>query len=575
MNAGVDKIANLDGFQLTVANFKCFGREAQGFDRIAPFNIVIGRNNVGKSAMLDLLRFLTKNDFKIPKELWHGEKEPAIFIRAKLPESAVRQVFIENTSGGGIQGDHWQFGHQFVGTEICLQLNGNRKFIALGDCPNGQRPLNKIVRKEDFENRLANAMPNPLARREFRRIYAERNIVPENDSAKLEISGDGSGVTNIIQNFINKASLPSSVVEKELLEHLNRIFTPDATFTDIVCQQLDDGKWEIYLEEEQKGRIALSQSGSGLKTVIIVIVHLLLVPFVVQKELDKFVFGFEELENNLHPALLRRLLSYLFDYAQNAGTLFFLTTHSNVAIDIFSRTNLAQIIHVTHDGTEARCQTVKTYVDNRGLLDDLDIRASDLLQSNCILWVEGPSDRIYVTRWIELYTNGQLMEGFHYQCVFYGGRLLAHLSTASPEEVEDAIALLRVNRNCCVIMDSDKRAAQSRISDTKKRIESEINEIGGLAWITKGKEIENYLDASVIKDHLGVNVEQVGQYDDFAEYLDGLLEDAGKKFLRQKPLFAEKIVPLLTAENSFAILDLEEQIRRICNLIRKWNGIDE
>ena len=33
------------------------------------------------------------------------------------------------------------------------------------------------------------------------------------------------------------------------------------------------------------------------------------------------------------------------------------------------------------------------------MLNDLDVRASDLLQSNGIIWVEGPSDRIYIKRW--------------------------------------------------------------------------------------------------------------------------------------------------------------------------------
>ena len=32
------------------------------------------------------------------------------------------------------------------------------------------------------------------------------------------------------------------------------------------------------------------------------------------------------------------------------------------------------------------------------LVDDLGIKASDILQSNGIIWVEGPSDRIYINK---------------------------------------------------------------------------------------------------------------------------------------------------------------------------------
>lgn len=47
-------------------------------------------------------------------------------------------------------------------------------------------------------------------------------------------------------------------------------------------------------------------------------------------------------------------------------------------------------------------QRIDNYFSKSELLNDLDIRASDLLQSNGIVWVEGPSDRVYVKRWIEL-----------------------------------------------------------------------------------------------------------------------------------------------------------------------------
>ena len=49
------------------------------------------------------------------------------------------------------------------------------------------------------------------------------------------------------------------------------------------------------------------------------------------------IFAFEELENNLHPALGKRLYSYIFKYAKKQGYMIFLTTHSPIAIDLFSR----------------------------------------------------------------------------------------------------------------------------------------------------------------------------------------------------------------------------------------------
>jgi putative ATP-dependent endonuclease of the OLD family len=44
---------------------------------------------------------------------------------------------------------------------------------------------------------------------------------------------------------------------------------------------------------------------------------------------------------------------------------------------LFAHDTEGQVLHVTHDRTCAALKRVVTYVDNRGILDDLDIRASD------------------------------------------------------------------------------------------------------------------------------------------------------------------------------------------------------
>jgi putative ATP-dependent endonuclease of OLD family len=80
------------------------------------------------------------------------------------------------------------------------------------------------------------------------------------------------------------------------LNHLSlmpliQFFAHDAVFTDIVCQMHDNEIWEIYLEEEFKGRIALSQSGSGLKTVMSVLACLILVPLTPVEKAGHFLMG--------------------------------------------------------------------------------------------------------------------------------------------------------------------------------------------------------------------------------------------------------------------------------------------
>jgi len=108
---------------------------------------------------------------------------------------------------------------------------------------------------------------------------------------------------------------------------------------------------------------------------------------------------------------------------------------------------------MTHDWRRAIVTTVSDYLHGRSVLDDLDIRASDILQANGIIWVEGPSDRLYLNRWIELWTVGALREGAHYQILQYGGSLLAHLDAEPPDTPSDTIHILTLNRNAAVLLE--------------------------------------------------------------------------------------------------------------------------
>ncbi len=558
---------------IRVKNYKCF-KDETGFDCIRRVNLIIGRNNSGKSSLLDLIEIVVTGKYTVDTSTWRGDQQPKIIFEAKIPETVTSKVFRDGTSGGYIGGNHGIYGRKYIDRNLRWTKQGNDKNNAMIlECDDyGITP--PLAKSGDYEKLLANKMPIPLEGKVFRRLYAERDILPEqSDPDNLVINNNGSGITNTIQNFINKSNLPSKLVESSILIALNTIFSNDAIFTDIVCQLHENGNWEIYLEEENKGRIALSKSGSGLKTVISVLSCLILVPYLENKKLSEYVFGFEEIENNIHPALLRRLNDYIYSCSVENDFIYFLTTHSNILIDQFSKQSDAQIIHVSNSNSVAKCITTKTYIENNGILDDLDIRASDVLQANGVIWVEGPSDRIYLNRWIELWSEGSLREGTHYQIVFYGGRLLSHLSAQVPEDVESCISILNTNRNAIILIDSDKKSKSTPINETKKRIKFEFDEIKSLCWITKGKEIENYIPASVVDSFLGIkNSVQVSVYGSFFDYLDEVSSGEGSKYISKKPLLAEKIAPYMTKENLSEVLDINKNMELVCDAIRLWNS---
>lgn len=542
---------------LKIKNYKCVGEDFQGFDIIYPINIIIGRNNSGKSTFLDIIETFLSQDRKNDNNVYLYSK--------KLTDIDISKGFRKGNTGGGLPGDHWDYGQNYLNQTMTVEVFKETKTLK----EISLQLNNSFV--DGYLSKVAIGLQIQLREYTTKRIRAERHIMPENDEDK-PVREDGQGATNIIQRFINKAVLPSELVEKKLLYEMNRIFEPDIKIVDIVVQQ-SGITWEIYLEESAKGRIALSKSGSGIQTVLLVLIYLYLIPIQEKTSANKYFYLFEELENNIHPALLRRLFAYIRNFALDNDTYFFITTHSNVVIDSFSRDKEAQILHVKHDGKYATIKKVIAFIEKKGIIHDLDIRASDLLQSNGIIWVEGPSDRIYLNHWINLFSEGILKESIHYQIVFYGGRLLAHLS-AEPSEDNQSINVLNVNTNCILVMDSDKNYLNAPLNKTKKRIIQEIKSVKGHVWVTKGREVENYIPLESLQNYLDLKSQpSISKFDSVFDYLIKIKKKIGKKYSTKKVLFAENIREFITKENYLNDHDLEIQLKSITNAIKKWNGM--
>lgn len=568
----MDKIKNHIKTGFKFKNYKCFGDVPQGIDEVKPINIIIGKNNSGKSSLLDLIEYVTKKQNQINPLKYRGNKKSEIQVTTQLNEKDIITTFSKTTSGGHIPGNHYSYGSQFIGKSFSFELDKKNRFVSL---ENDNQDYVKKGQK-GWED-LAVNISNPLEQFLFKKISSERDIKSERDDIQsLNLEPNGSNATNIIQNFLNLASLNTDLVRVDFLNALNSIFNPDIEFQAIRCQKLAHDQWEIFLEEKNKGTIQLSESGSGLKTVILTLIHTVLTPKIEKLPLNKFIFAFEELENNLHPSLLRNLLIYLRNIVLEEQAIFFLTTHSNVVIDLFSKDEYAQIHHVLQVGNESKVLPVSSYYDNIRVLDDLDVRASDLLQSNLVIWVEGPSDRIYLNKWIQLFSNSTLIEGAHYQIVFYGGRLLSHLTFKDPEsaEIDNLLKLLSVNRNAAIIIDSDKKAKQTRLNDTKKRIVSEFEKYNGFVWVTNGKEIENYIPSCVISRSLEIKMNlSVKQYGDFVNYLNKRQSGLGNKFMRNKVKYAHLFADNFIKNDFINFLDLKTKIKSLINYIEKVNNI--
>lgn len=239
---------------------------------------------------------------------------------------------------------------------------------------------------------------------------------------------------------------------------------------------------------------------------------------------------------------------------------------------MFSGRDNVTLTHIKKENNKIITNSALSFIENEDILMNLGVRASDILQSNAVIWVEGPSDRIYINKWIELYSNGALKENIHYQILFYGGRLLSHL-TGKVDESNELIQLFRANLHSIIVIDSDKTDSKKRINKTKQRIKKEFIQNQGIVWITQGKEIENYLSRNIFNKIYHID-KQIGQYEKIDEFLNknSRKKNMGNYYVTHKVSESISIADKMLLED-INTLDLEQQISTIVNQIKTWNGI--
>ncbi len=560
---------------LFAQDFKCFGAESQGFAEIKPMNVIIGRNNTGKSALVDLVQSAIQHGPLNEHNHLH-RVEPVLRMALPLQDDEVKRAFRRPVIDGRLAERDTELEGRLTGKRVVLRFLPQE-----GSSPMAFESVDTEYTPEQ-RKMLENIPPsvrNPFRECFFVRLSADRDMAPESDVSphgdpqSLTVEVNGRGATNLLQRVLYDETLPHELVEQSLLADLNGIMAPDATFTRIGAQRTGpDDNWTVVLDEQGKGRISLSESGSGLKTVLLVLLDLLVLPRLQKKDPGTFVYAFEELENNLHPGLQRRLLTYVRDKVREMNATCFVTTHSPVVIDLLGGAGDSQILHVTHDGRTATVQPVGGRRDGHGVLDDLDVRASDLLQANGVVWVEGITDAILIRRWIQLYCESQVpplpvpSEGLEYTFMEYGGRCLNHLDfgDASLSEIRNAdvewlIDAMSISRNAFIVMDSDKANDGASISRTKRRA---MRTAPG-SWITKGREIENYVSPEITAVVLG------GVLAPFESAASVYCEAKGKRRFDKKS-GALQAASLLTTEN-WKHMDLEKRIGQLVARIRSWN----
>jgi energy-coupling factor transporter ATP-binding protein EcfA2 len=268
----------------------------------------------------------------------------------------------------------------------------------------------------------------------------------------------------------------------------------------------------------------------------------------------------EEPDAHLHPRLQRRLVSLLRDAE---GRQVAIATHSAHMIDAADT-----VVAVRLEGTRSSVAVVGDHTLFEALRA-LGYRASDLLQTNCIVWAEGPSDRIYLLHWLRAIAP-ELIEGIDFSIVFYGGALLARLS-AMTEALDDPtlVDLWRINRRMWVLMDADRGGGE--LKPAVQRLQTEIAEAGaGGTWVTRGYTIENYIDPGVLEEavrSVHPSVERIVDKSSTVDPLANLVRADGEPFSH-----VDKVAVALAVcevQANLDVLDLTDRVSELADFIRE------
>lgn len=328
--------------------------------------------------------------------------------------------------------------------------------------------------------------------------------------------------------------------------------------------------------------VPIESLGTGIVQLIVLFAYLALDK---DKEATYFL---EEPETHLHPGLLKRLIAKLKRFS---NIQFFISSHSSAILDCLSDDDAVYLLRQEVGGA-CHAITCTAFTEQFRILDLLGVSSRDTLQSNCTIWVEGPTDRIYVRQWIKeaqksYGTALELVEGSDYSIVSYGGKLLSHFGLEIGDR--DLIEVMKVNRFNAVLMDRDKPpgSTDKDLSETKRRILSEASEDPWhfFASATVGREIENDVPSKLLFSAIAEELKMEAKLFDgiqltgemkFADEivvkaaLDAAMKD---KINDGKLSIAKRVIDLLSEENSF--VPLPTYIKPLVDLILRARKPDE
>jgi len=124
-------------------------------------------------------------------------------------------------------------------------------------------------------------------------------------------------------------------------------------------------------------------------------------------------------------------------------------------------------------------------------------------------------------------------------------------------------------------MDSDRAGQNAAIGEAKRRLQDEFDGGPGFAWVTAGREVENYINPQVLEEVVkathsnAIRLPKTGRYDRAYAYV---LEDGTVRDRIDKVKVARQVA---SRPADLETLDLDQRMEDVVRFIYESNDTDE
>ena len=478
----------------------------------------------------------------------------------------------------------------------------SQALLAKSDAYGTQKPITEIYKNKCFYIPVLRGIEN------FDSYFDKTSLTPLNDALlnKKQWRAVDDYTNNSKQIYQNKISvaygidksciftsenLYEEIRDKLLGEESRRQQVKD--FQDFISETFYGGDGFTIIPRQQKNAqeiikeflsVKIGQSperpiydlGDGIKQMITILYK------VFERKDDEAIFFIEEPEINLHPGYQRKLMQILQSDTFSKHQFFIVTHSSHIIESSLANTKISIYKTINLNKKNSQFKIIKTTNHDLEILELLGISNGSVFMANCLIFVEGISDKIIIQKYLEVYMqekNLDFKEDVHYAFAETGGGNIAHwdfLKDINDEDIATIHASSFSNRSF-IICDNDGNKKKERKEKLKQMVGEQY------FYELPVREIENTIKRDVLERTLfnSGEIRLKKQYNEsnnsgyynqncIGKFIDNHY-DLEKKYssasgsIKNKKQFAKDVV-----SNINTINDLSETSIELCEILTNY-----